>query len=119
MGKTNLLIDHIKSILSEASGLPSYHESGKSPKYPYLVFDISGFAHGKTLEVNLWNKGSATVLEDKADILESKLGEYRHLDENMSLMIYFETRNNVSDPKEHLKRIRLTFFMQHYERSEC
>lgn len=120
MGKTKKLREHLQSLLESTTELTCYYEQAKKRNYPYLVYSLdcfrNGFRSDYTLEINLWDKNTSLNIEDKADLLEKELDGYTHIDENMQISIYMETRNNVSDPDVSIRRRRLTFSLCHYER---
>lgn len=113
--------------LSDITSKIFYRKASKDTPYPYVVFNfpsnnpLGSNAEGAILEMDIWNKekpnyDALTETENLADLIENKLKDIRHLDDDF--LFIFTKLNRLSPPDEDqdIERRRLRFLVKTYNR---
>lgn len=121
--KTNALKKLVQTKLKTLT-TNVYHEiANEDAMYPHIVFEFRRIDLGDLsrqdyiLEINVWDKQkSSTRVDELADNVESLL-QAQNLPQNTILpTFYLIDRQNIPDEDKEIKRRRIQFQIQNYER---
>ena len=120
--KTNYIRKALVSLFSSITPNVFYAQANSQVAFPYIVFELNLVAEENygsySLEVDVWDKGNnVNNLENICDSLE-KLDRTLHTDENISFVMYFESKVIVEDSDKELKRRRLVYNLKLYSQEE-
>lgn len=118
---TNLIREHITTIL-KGTGYKSYYlEASNSATFPYITWSmdktkIDSVKSIYDLELNIWDDNKdKTNIENLADDITILLDDEICLSDQYLLVFDEVTRGYVSDPNKGLNRLMLRFDMRFFK----
>lgn len=118
--KTEDLKRFIVRELKKACQNVAYQKATDKTPFPYVVFDFEDkkqeLGHLIFIELNIYDKSrSSKNIETIADNIESILDDTFFNEQNFSISIDLNTRNNVDESDKSIQRRRLLFDAEYYD----